>query len=247
MTIPVEPLRATRSDDALVLIRRDQPPLRVDGLPPRALDRLVRLHSVSSAALTAVASPSELPLLARLAEAAAPLRPSAPLTVRVCGPASWVAALEEVTASLRSSDSDAITSLDVPVTHTGLDVDGCDRAQQTGRLVLPVVLDGPGALVGPLLDGAGPCARCVERHRADRWPGRALLLSGIDVQDGEMTAADPAVRCAVAGVVGLLLRGIAHGSPPPDGLAVHVNATGPVVQYLRWPRHPGCGCDTLAV
>lgn len=111
---------------------------------------------------------------------------------------------------------------------------------------LVVLLHEGGAGVGPLVvPGRGPCARCVELHRADAdagWPTLARSLLGSPGGEHAQVAAVAAV------VVGLAVAQVlAHldgvgDATTPTGTTWEVESPDAVPRRRRWEAHPACGC-----
>ncbi len=118
---------------------------------------------------------------------------------------------------------------------------------QRGRLPhLPVVVTGDRVIVGPLVrpGRAGPCLRCLDLHRTDRdpsWPMAAARLESTWPLPGPVTA--PAeLSSLAAGLVALVVRGLAGGDPLPAGLCLSATTPQPRVRHHLWSAHPSCDC-----
>lgn len=114
---------------------------------------------------------------------------------------------------------------------------------------LPVVVGDRLLAVGPLIRADhGPCLRCLDLHRGERTPGYARWLidrdaPGVDLPE---VGADPELSATAAGLVALIVRGLAEGVPLPSGVSLSVRSPRPQVEHHLWPRHPAC-CDSAEV
>ncbi|MDN5789551.1 MAG: hypothetical protein L0H25_01605 [Micrococcales bacterium] len=118
-----------------------------------------------------------------------------------------------------------------------------------GTPALPVLVTGPWASVGPLVDAApgSPCLWCLDLHRTDRdreWP---TVLAQLLPEDRPVVTAsprepapDPALSQLVAGTVALLTRPALTGQRPPPAVSVELRLPWPRMDYRRWARHPRC-------
>jgi hypothetical protein len=112
--------------------------------------------------------------------------------------------------------------------------------------VLPVVLQGTGALVGPLVvPGSGPCLRCLDLTRTDldpAWPAvlAQLVPSAVGVPDD--ADGETSLVTAVAGVAAMLALSVVDGHPVPEGVSLEVALPWPLPVQRVWPRHPACSC-----
>ena len=104
-----------------------------------------------------------------------------------------------------------------------LDPRSGDPWLRNGITHLPVVVEGPRATVGPLVEPTlgGPCLWCLDLHRTDRdaaWPVVLAQVCGSpsDVVHREaLPEADPALVQLVAGCIALFARRLpGSGSPP---------------------------------
>lgn len=131
-----------------------------------------------------------------------------------------------------------------------------------GVPVLPVVVHGDLARVGPLLAPPGPCSTCLEHRHVDQDPGWARVRDqallewlaadgagpGVDV-DGPVATQAAAITASVAALV--LTEpdepGRSDDRVPTRvaGLSWEVSAPWPDVVRRRWPRHPACPVCTM--
>jgi hypothetical protein len=111
-----------------------------------------------------------------------------------------------------------------------------------GRPHLVVGAGPAGWTLGPfVVPGQGACLRCVDAHRGERDPRRALVVE----QLAGLPAApdDPALTTlALAWAVRDLLTHLDGGQPSTWSATIDV---GPdlLVQRHAWARHPHCGCS----
>lgn len=116
-----------------------------------------------------------------------------------------------------------------------------DQHQRDGRPHQLLSATARGWSVGPfVLPGATACLRCVDAHRAERDPRRALV---VDQLAGRAVAPpDPLVATiAAAWAVRDLLTFLEGGEPSTWSSTVEL---GPDLRPRRhpWRRHPHCGC-----
>lgn len=121
---------------------------------------------------------------------------------------------------------------------------------------LPIVLREADVLVGPLVVGGdGPCARCLDLHRADAdpgWPATAAALAAPPAASPEpVVVASVAAGLAAAAALTFLDDVRTHpagqGSPRPlRGVTLEVRLPDAVPRERRWAVHPACGCTALS-
>lgn len=262
---PVVPLRTTRRGEHSLLVRLPRrAPLIVDDVEPDPARALLALGASSSLELHAVADRPSTPapiadLLDHLARAAERATLSRPVLERILveGRGTLPASIGEVLRHYAldvvlpgtPADDGRPVGLVVDVTCEALDLDACVGWREQRVPVLPVLVRGDQAVVGPLLPTRGPlCARCLELHRLDRDPHRAHLLAGLDtgLRDPAQLDLDPAHAALVTGLVATLVRCLAHGIPVPPSLSLTARLPYPVVQHHEWVPHPRCDCVTMA-
>ena len=133
--------------------------------------------------------------------------------------------------------------------------------REAGIAHLPVVIDGTHVTVGPLVDGHGPCLRCLDLTRSDRdpsWPVLLAQVAGYDATDGDEGPSTPdeivqrslAIAVAVAAVHAHLTRsGGPAGGPLPASPRARIGARGtsttwrlpgPDIDLHAWHVHPRC-------
>lgn len=114
---------------------------------------------------------------------------------------------------------------------------------------LPVLVSGPWASVGPLVDAdpASPCLWCLDLHRTDRdheWPTVMAQLLPEDrpsvATSPREPAPDPALGQLVAGTVALLTTRALIAQHPPSAVSVELSLPWPRMDHRRWARHPCC-------
>ena len=191
-----------------------------EGVVPDALVAALRACGVGRVAVGAEATGE---VLGRLADRA---RPGAP------GAAGVPARLPHVVV-LTAVDALPIGS-DTPWTPHGL-------------VHLPVVVQGPRLLVGPLIvPGRGPCLRCLELHRRDRDPSWPALLTQIACRRPDVVEpavdTDPALATVGAGLAAMVVGTHLDGRPVPDGVSLEVALPWPRVTQRGWSAHPRCTC-----
>lgn len=153
-------------------------------------------------------------------------------------------ALDECDARLR--DADLVGRPDLVVLVAGDSLDAALGEPWLRRAVphLPVVVDGPRVVVGPLAghNPDAPCLRCLELHRTDRDPAQPLLGAqlGDVLGPAPPAASETALSCAAAGVVAMVVHAALRGQPPPPGIACELSLPWPRVDHRRWTRHPNC-------
>lgn len=117
-----------------------------------------------------------------------------------------------------------------------------DAHQRDGRPHLVVAAGVRGWTLGPfVVPGASACLRCVDAHRGEQDPRRALVVE----QLAGLPAApdDPALASlALAWAVRDLLTHLEGGRPATWSATVEI---GPDLRPQRrtWARHPHCGCS----
>jgi hypothetical protein len=129
-----------------------------------------------------------------------------------------------------------------------LDPRSGDPWLRNGITHLPVVVEGPRATVGPLVEPTlgGPCLWCLDLHRTDRdaaWPVVLAQVCGSPsdvVHRNALPEADPALVQLVAGCIALFARRLPGSGSPPLGVAVELSLPWPRMDHRRWTTHPRC-------
>lgn len=195
-------------------------------------------------------------VVALLGDAAASLTaPEGPMGgITVEGAGSVADAVREVLAGIGASPDPGDTALAILIAAEHVPAAAGVPWQRARVPHLPVVLGAGRAVIGPLVrPGRGPCLRCLDHHRATRDPGWARIAT-----DGVWTGAGDAIgpddvpgllapvfapadqRAVVAGLVGLVTRGLRSGTPLPAGVSLTVTSPNPRVQHRLWSAHPRC-------
>ncbi len=155
--------------------------------------------------------------------------PAAAETVRVLRAAGCPVVDGEATVALLVADGEARRT----------DVDAEVRA---GRPHLVVAASAPGYTIGPfVVPGATACLRCVDAHRGEHDPRRAVVVEQLGGRPGGPD--DPSLRTlAAAWAVRDVLSYLAGQRPATWSATV---AVGPELEPVRhaWARHPHCGCS----
>lgn len=154
-------------------------------------------------------------------------------------------------SGLASASDPERADLTLVVTDTVLPRAELDALVRSGRTHLVVAPHGDGMEIGPLVvPGTTACLRCVDAHRAERDPGRSMVLEQCSV---ETRAAGPVPRdpALLAAAVALAVREVvswADGGAPLSWSASLVLQPGLPPEHRVWRRHPHCGCawDELA-
>jgi hypothetical protein len=121
--------------------------------------------------------------------------------------------------------------------------------RRRGTPVLPVVLHGVEAVVGPLVATDGPCLRCLDLTRADLDPAWPLLLGQLlrpGVGAGREVDGDTALVAVAAGMTAMLALAVLDGHGVPPGRSFEVGLPWPQVRQRDWPVHPRCRCAAAA-
>lgn len=120
-----------------------------------------------------------------------------------------------------------------------------DAEVRGGRAHLPVGAGPHGWTVGPfVVPGRTACLRCVDAHRTEQDPRRALVVEQLAGRPA--APADPALSALVAAwAVRDVLTYLAGDEPATWSATVEI---GPALPPRRrvWTRHPHCGCAWTA-
>lgn len=249
----VVPLRAVRRDESSVLVRLPhENALVVDELAPATAHLLSTLGASSTAHLVGLAGRSSGPSaavlrrLARAAEEAAPMV-TGQAHVRGAGPVAQALRMLVGADDHDPRPAGRVADLVVPVTTEALDLDACREWAADGTPVLPVIVRGDRTIVGPLLDGAGPCARCLELHRCDRDPHRARWLTalGPHLREQPLAQIDPVLAALTSAVAGSWVRAHLSGLAVPPRVSISIRLPWPDLRHHEWSVHPRCACWTM--
>jgi hypothetical protein len=115
--------------------------------------------------------------------------------------------------------------------------------------VLPVVLHGVEAVVGPLVGADGPCLRCLDLTRADLDPAWPLLLGQLlkpGVGTGAEVDGETTLVAVAAGMTAMLALALLDGHGVPVGRSFEIGLPWPRVRQRQWEAHPRCTCGTAA-
>jgi hypothetical protein len=143
-------------------------------------------------------------------------------------------------------------ALVVPVGAHALEATPGHPWRRRGIPVLPVVLHGTEAVVGPLVLPGGPCLRCLDLARADldpAWPALLGQLAHPAVGDGAEVSGETTLVALAASMTAMVGLAAIDGRPLPLGRSLEVGLPWPRVRQRQWEVHPRCGCtvsDTSA-
>ncbi|HWJ85288.1 MAG TPA: hypothetical protein VNR62_07665 [Cellulomonas sp.] len=138
-------------------------------------------------------------------------------------------------------DGSQVPDLLVIVEHGATDPVRAADVLVTGVPHLSVVVREADVLVGPLVvDGGGPCLRCLDLHRADEDPAWPLVADALSrpAHDGDEVGvlAGSSASVAAAAVLAFLDR----GEPLPA--TYEIGLPDAVPRRRDWAVHPSCGC-----
>ena len=154
-------------------------------------------------------------------------------------------------AALDVAAERAGADLVVVLSDTVLPREALDPLVREGRPHL-VVEPRPGGLeIGPLVaPGATACLRCVDAHRAEADPRRAMVLEQCVEATRTVGAVprDPALLAAASALAASEVTCWADGGRPLTWSGSLLLRPGTPPEHQRWRRHPHCGCawDQLA-
>jgi hypothetical protein len=114
-----------------------------------------------------------------------------------------------------------------------------------GTPVLPVVLHGLEAVVGPVVVPGGPCLRCLDLARADldpAWPALLGQLVPVTVGAGPEVSGETTLVALTAAMAAMVALAVVDGHALPTGRSLELSAPWPGVRQRRWEVHPRCGC-----
>lgn len=149
-------------------------------------------------------------------------------------------------ASHRQPDPDLV----VLVAANALDDGEVQPWRDSRAALLPVVTNGATVEVGPILGADGPCARCLDLHRADRdpaWPELLAQLTAPRTDEPPPATVSSAVAALAAGSAATLAADYLDLQLVQPGLAFEVRPEAPYLLRRRWGPHPRCSCPAGAV
>ncbi|MBK7722758.1 MAG: hypothetical protein IPI32_11215 [Austwickia sp.] len=163
---------------------------------------------------------------------------------------SWAGAIADFRRRAGQESGPGRRDLVIVVAPHALDRSAVDQWQTAGPAVLPVITQGSTVDVGPLLGRSGPCANCLDLHRADRdpaWPQILAQLTAPRAQEPPPARCASAVAALAAGCAAVLVTDFmdVHRCPPGVGYAIQPRA--PYLMQRRWVPHPRCACTTGAL
>ncbi len=241
VTLP-PPVRALLAHDAQALLRTASPPLQ--GYAALVHRRVAHVLVVGRGEL-----PSAL---------AAQLRHAGVRSVRQ-GPEvadDWEQALGAATsvgaatgpAAARAVDARpgvAVPDLVVLVGSCALDPAAAGPWRARGIPVLPVVLHGLEAVVGPVVVPEGPCLRCLDLARSDLDPGWPTLLGQLvpaKVGAGPEVSGETTLVGLAAAMTAMVALAVLDGQALPVGRSLEASLPWPRVRQRQWEVHPRCRC-----
>jgi hypothetical protein len=226
VTLPPQ-VRALLAHDAQALLRTASP-------PRQGYAALVRRR----AAHLFVVGRGELP-----AGLAAQLRHAGVGTVRQ---GVEVADDWEQSAPRPDGQSDpTVPALVVLVGSYALDAAAASPWRARGIPVLPVVLHGLEAVVGPVVVPHGPCLRCLDLARADLDPGWPALLGQLvpaRVGAGPDVSGETTLVGLATSMTAMVALAVLDGQVLPVGRSLEVSLPWPRVRQRQWEVHPRCRC-----
>lgn len=234
VTLP-PPVRALLAHDAQALLRTASPPLQ--GYAALSRRRAAHLFVVGRGELpTAVATQ---------------LRHAGVGTVRqgVEVADDWEQSIEgqAVTAKPGTGGQEGTTvpALVVLVGSYALDAAAARPWRARGIPVLPLVLHGLEAVVGPVVVPHGPCLRCLDLARADLDPGWPAVLGQLvpaRVGAGPEVSGETTLVGLAASMTAMVALAVLDGQVLPVGRSLEVSLPWPRVRQRQWEVHPRCGC-----
>ena len=117
--------------------------------------------------------------------------------------------------------------------------------QRRGTPVLPVVLHGVEAVVGPMVTAGGPCLRCLDLTRTDLDPAWPLLLGQLlrpGVGPGADVDGETSLVALAAAMTAMVALAVLDGHEVPAGRSFEIGLPWPRVRQRHWQAHPRCGC-----
>jgi hypothetical protein len=118
-----------------------------------------------------------------------------------------------------------------------------------GVPVLPVVLHGVEAVVGPLVVAGGPCLHCLDLTRSDldpAWPALLGQLTRQSVGSDVEVSGETALVALAAAMATMVALAFVDGRALPVGRSLEAALPWPAVRQREWPVHPRCHCDAAS-
>jgi hypothetical protein len=118
-----------------------------------------------------------------------------------------------------------------------------------GTPVLPVVLHGVEAVVGPVVVPDGPCLRCLDLARADldpAWPALLGQLVPVSVGAGPEVSGETTLVALAAAMAAMVALAVLDGQALPTGRSLEFSLPWPGVRQREWTAHPRCGCGAAS-
>ncbi len=152
--------------------------------------------------------------------------------------------------SARSPGPDGRSASTVPalvvlVGSYALDAAAAGPWRARGIPVLPVVLHGLEAVVGPVVVPEGPCLRCLDLARSDLDPGWPALLGQLvpaRVGAGPDVSGETTLMGLATSMTAMVALAVLDGQVLPVGRSLEVSLPWPRVRQRQWEVHPRCGC-----
>ncbi len=138
-----------------------------------------------------------------------------------------------------------VPALVVLVGRYALDAAAASPWRARGIPVLPVVLHGLEAVVGPVVVPHGPCLRCLDLARADRDPGWPALLGQLvpaKVGAGPDVSGETTLVGLATSMTAMVALAVLDGQVLPVGRSLEVSLPWPRVRQRQWKVHPRCAC-----
>lgn len=249
MTVLRPGLHVVRRDDHHLQVGVD-PPWRVVAPDEPEVRRL--LADLAAGRPAAPATPAAHRTLLALSQAGMLVDPAVRAVDRTVAVQAGGEVREEVVRTLRAAGCEPATvdeaagdTVALVVAAGELSRPDLDPHVREGRAHLAVAAGPRGWTVGPfVLPGASACLRCVDAHRGEHDPRRALV---VDQLAGRSTAPDdPVLAClALAWAVRDVQTHLDGGLPSTWSATIDLAADLQPVRR-RWGRHPHCGCSWAA-
>ena len=141
--------------------------------------------------------------------------------------------------------SPTLPALVVLVGSYALDAAAAGPWQARGIPVLPVVLHGLEAVVGPVVVPHGPCLRCLDLARSDLDPGWPALLGQLvppRVGAGPEVSGETTLVGLATSMTAMVALAVLDGQALPVGRSLEVSLPWPRVRQRQWEVHPRCDC-----
>jgi hypothetical protein len=139
----------------------------------------------------------------------------------------------------------AVPALVILAGSRALDAAAAGPWRARGIPVLPVVLHGLEAVVGPVVVPHGPCLRCLDLARADLDPGWPALLGQLvpaRVGSGPDVSGETTLVGLATSMTAMVALAVLDGQVLPVGRSLEVSLPWPGVRQRQWEVHPRCGC-----